>query len=91
MYQKDLVRAAWKAAGLYDDPDPRLREFLALLDDPAQCWPELIGACRRDLGDYKAKVAQPILDGRAEQPERPHVENEVQPAAMKEISAYDAQ
>jgi hypothetical protein len=62
MYQKDLVRAAWKAAGLYDEDDAKLRQFLALLDDPAQCWPELIQACRRDFAAYKARLAQPILD-----------------------------
>jgi hypothetical protein len=62
MYQKDLIRDAWISAGLYDDDDPKLRQFLDLLDDPTQCWPELIQACRRDFAAYKAKVAQPILD-----------------------------
>lgn len=62
MYQKDLVRAAWKAAGLYDEDDPRLQQFLGLLEDPAHCWPELIAACRRDYAAYKARLVQPILD-----------------------------
>jgi hypothetical protein len=62
MYQKALIRDAWKSAGLYDDDDPRLRQFLDLLDDPAYCWPELIAACRQDYVPYKARVAQPILD-----------------------------
>lgn len=62
MYQKDLVRDAWKSAGLYDEDDPKLRQFLDLLEDPAQCWAELIAACRRDFAAYKARVVQPILD-----------------------------
>lgn len=62
MYQKDLIRDARKSAGLYDENDPKLRQFLDPLDDPTQCWPELIQACRRNFAAYKAKVAQPILD-----------------------------
>jgi len=62
MYQRDLVRDAWKSAGLYDESDPKLQQFLALLDDPTQCWEELTQACRRNYADYKAKIVQPILD-----------------------------
>jgi len=64
MYQKDLVRNAWKSAGLYDENDPKLQQFLQLLDDPAQCWSELIETCRRNYAAYKAKLVQPILDSR---------------------------
>ena len=38
-----------------------------------------------------AAMAQPILDRRAEQPERPHVENEVQPAAVQEHHGEERQ
>jgi hypothetical protein len=62
MYQKDLVRDAWKSAGLYEEDDPMLRQFLDLLEEPAHCWDELVAACRRDFAAYKAKVVQPILD-----------------------------
>jgi hypothetical protein len=61
MYQKDLVRDAWKTAGLYDENDAKLQQFLQLLDDPAQCWSELIVTCRRNFADYKAKLVQPIM------------------------------
>jgi hypothetical protein len=62
MYQKDLVRDAWKSAGLYQEDDPKLRQFLDLIEEPAHCWAELVAACRRDFAAYKAKVVQPILD-----------------------------
>jgi hypothetical protein len=62
MYQKDLVRNAWKSAGLYDQNDAKLQQFLQLLDDPAQCWSELIVTCRRNFADYKAKLVQPLMD-----------------------------
>ena len=61
MYQKDLVRDAWKSAGLYDEDDPKLRQFLDLLEDPVHCWAELIAACRTEFAAYKARVVQPIL------------------------------
>ena len=61
MYQKDLIRGAWKAAGLFDANDSKLTEFLKLLDDPTQCWAEMIDACRRNYTVYKAKLAQPIV------------------------------
>jgi hypothetical protein len=61
MYQKDLVRSAWQAAGLYDDKDAKLQQFLKLLDDPTQCWLELTDQCRRSYTAYKARIVQPIL------------------------------
>lgn len=61
MHQKDVVRSAWKSADLYEEEDPKLQQFLELLDDPTQCWSELVDACRRSFAAYKAKVAQPIL------------------------------
>jgi hypothetical protein len=61
MYQKDLVRGAWKSAGLYDINDAKLQQFLKLLDDPTQCWTELADQCRRSYAAYKEKVVQPIL------------------------------
>ena len=62
MHQKDLIRKIWKTAGLYDEPDAKLQQFLHLLDEPARCWPELIDTCRRSYAAYKAKVTQPLLD-----------------------------
>jgi hypothetical protein len=64
MHQKDFVRAAWTAAGLYDEQDAKLQQFLVRLEDPTQCWPELIGVCRREYSSYKARLAQPILDAK---------------------------
>ena len=37
MYQKDYVRSLWKAAGLYDENDAKLQQFLKLLDEPTLC------------------------------------------------------
>ncbi len=62
MYQKDLIRNAWKSAGLYDENDAKLQQFLQLLDDPAQCWSELIATCRQSYADYKAKLVPPIME-----------------------------
>jgi hypothetical protein len=62
MHQKETIRAAWAAAGLYDDPDPELRLFLRLFDDPAQCWTELTLLCRHSFAPYKSRIVQPILD-----------------------------
>jgi len=61
MYQKDLIRSAWKSAGLYDEKDSKLQQFLGMLDDPTQCWNELSDACRRSYAAYKTKLVQPIL------------------------------
>jgi hypothetical protein len=61
MYQKDLIRSAWKSAGLYDENDSKLQQFLKMLDDPTQCWNELTDACRRSYAAYKAKLVQPIM------------------------------
>lgn len=64
MHQKDFVRAAWTTAGLYDEQDAKLHQFLVRLEDPTQCWPELIGVCRTEYSSYKARLAQPILDAK---------------------------
>jgi hypothetical protein len=63
MYQKDVVRSAWKAAGFYDENDSKLAQFMKLLDDPTQCWPEMIDTARRSYADYKLKLAKAILAG----------------------------
>jgi hypothetical protein len=62
MYQKDLIRSVWKSAGLYDENDSKLQQFLKSLDDPNQCWKEMTDACRSSFASYKAKLVQPILD-----------------------------
>ena len=62
MYQKDLIRSAWMSAGLYDENDSKLQQFLKLLDDPTQCWTEMTETCRRSYAAYKTKLIQPILD-----------------------------
>ena len=62
MYQKDFIRNLWKSAGLYDENDSQLQQFLKSLDDPNQCWKEMTNVCRRNFAPYKAKLAQPILD-----------------------------
>jgi hypothetical protein len=61
MHQKDLVRDAWRSAHLYVASDPKLQPFLDMLDDPTQCWSELVNACRRSYAAYKARVVEPIL------------------------------
>lgn len=62
MYQKDLVRTAWKSAGLYDENDAKLQQFLAMLDDPTKCWTEMTDAARSSFATYKSRLAQPIMD-----------------------------
>ena len=61
MHQKDLIRSAWKAAGLYDEGDTKLEQFLKMLDDPTQCWSEMIDTCRRSYAAYKGELVQAIL------------------------------
>jgi hypothetical protein len=61
MHQKDAVRSAWKSAGFYDDNDSKLAQFMTLLDDPTQCWPEMIDTARRNYTEYKSKLAKAIL------------------------------
>ena len=61
MHQKGLVKQAWQAAGLYDSKDLKLAPFLRLLDAAsADCWPQLLAECRKNFGNYKAKLADPI-------------------------------
>jgi hypothetical protein len=62
MYQKDYVRSVWKAAGLYDENDAKLQQFLKLLDEPTLCWAEMVDTCRRSFASYKARLVQPILN-----------------------------
>ncbi|HTV91915.1 MAG TPA: hypothetical protein VMG98_04275 [Verrucomicrobiae bacterium] len=61
MHQKDAVRSAWKAAGFYDENDLKLAQFMTLLDDPTQCWPEMIDTVRRNYAEYKTRLAKAIL------------------------------
>ncbi|MGB6986735.1 MAG: hypothetical protein WBD74_12245, partial [Candidatus Aquilonibacter sp.] len=61
MHQKDVVRSAWKAAGFYDENDSKLAQFIKALDDPTQCWPEMIDSVRRNYADYKGRLARAIL------------------------------
>ena len=62
MHQKDVIRAAWRSAGLYEENDAKLQQFLKFLDDPTQCWNEMIDSCRRSYAAYKTKLAGPILN-----------------------------
>jgi hypothetical protein len=62
MHQKEAVRRAWSEAGLYDDPDPKLQQFLRLLDDPEQCWSEMAQICRHSFAEYKTRLVQPVLN-----------------------------
>jgi len=61
MHQKALIREAWASAGLYDEDDPKLQQFLAQLDDPNQCWAGMARLLRRDFAAYKDRVVPPIL------------------------------
>src|SRR2546428_261316 len=62
MHQKDAIKEAWRAAGLYDSKDAKLQEFLRRLDThPLECWPELIDEIRRNYPEYKRQVVEPIL------------------------------
>src|ERR1700730_2256688 len=42
------------------------------------------GDATGDVENEISAVTQPVLDGRSEQPERPHVENEMQPSSVQE-------
>jgi hypothetical protein len=62
MHQKNLVKQAWQAAGLYQSKDAKLQQFLKLIDGPLACWPELVDECRRNYAKYKTRLAQPIIN-----------------------------
>ncbi len=62
MYQKDFIRTAWKSAGLYDENDAKLQQFLRMLDDPTKCWTEMTDAARSSFAVYKGRLFQPIMD-----------------------------
>jgi hypothetical protein len=62
MHQRTAIQEAWRKAGLYDSADPKLKTFLEMLDDPRQCWPELVAASRGVYADIKAKLVGPILE-----------------------------
>jgi hypothetical protein len=62
MYQKDLIRRAWEEAGLYRRRDPKLRRFLERLDQPGDCWPELVEAATTEYRDYLETLARPLWE-----------------------------
>ena len=49
------------------------------------------GKRRKQIEAKIAGVTQPILDRRSEQPQRPHVEDQMQPAAVQEHVADERQ
>jgi hypothetical protein len=61
MHQRILVQQAWRAAGLYENPAPELQAFLQKLDDPKQCWPNMIDLCRRTCASHKLELARALL------------------------------
>ena len=62
MYQKDLIRRASEEAGLYRRRDPKLHRFLKRLDQPGECWPELIEAVTTEYRDYLEALARPLWE-----------------------------
>ena len=62
MHQKDLVKQLWQAAGLYQSRDAKLQEFLRRIDDPRECWPELVDACRRNYPEYIKQLVDPLVN-----------------------------
>jgi len=62
MHQRDLVKQAWQAAGLYSSKDAKLQQFLKKLDDaPLDCWPELVAECRANYAKYMARLVAPLV------------------------------
>lgn len=63
MHQKDAIKEAWRAAGLYESRDAKLQEFLHRLDAaPFECWPEFVDEVRRNYPEYKRQVVEPIVN-----------------------------
>jgi hypothetical protein len=62
MYQKDLIRRAWEEAGLYRSRDAKLQRFLARLDDPGECWSELVEAATTEYSAYLPTLARPLWE-----------------------------
>lgn len=61
MHQRAAARAAWKAAGLYDLPDARLRHFLQAFDDmPQDCWPRVFALARNTCPESLDELAMPL-------------------------------
>jgi hypothetical protein len=60
MYQKDAVRQAWAAAGLYGG-DAKLRGFFEHVDaSPIECWSDLAMLVRTRYPEYLEQLVLPI-------------------------------
>lgn len=61
MHQRDAVKAAWAAAGLYRSKDAKLREFLKYVDGLSkECWPEAVKKARSDYSAYIPQLVEPL-------------------------------
>src|SRR5690349_14868503 len=61
MYQKELVRQAWEAAGLYRSRDQKLQEFLSYFDAASgDCWPEIVAQVRERYPEYLERLVAPL-------------------------------
>lgn len=61
MHQKDAVRAAWAAAGLYDSKDGRLQQALAAFEEaPLECWPDLARRIRANFPECIEALVKPL-------------------------------
>ncbi len=61
MYQKDVVKKAWEAAGLYRSRKPKLRQFLKQVDESTtHCWEQFAQAIRERYYDYLEEIVVPL-------------------------------
>ena len=61
MHQRETAKAAWTAAGVYQNADARLRQFLTAFEQcPADCWPALTGQVRDAYPRYKKRLASAL-------------------------------
>jgi hypothetical protein len=64
MALKDLVKQAWKDAGLYNSPSPGLKAFLDYFDSAGEtdCWPEFAREIRARCPADKERLLLPAFD-----------------------------
>jgi hypothetical protein len=62
MHTRDLVKKIFANEQLYRSSDPKVKEFLAAIDDqPMDCWPEFAVRFRKDYYELFDRVVPPLM------------------------------